>query len=310
MSIGYQLRDFEVVDYQLWSYRTAKRSFILRGPKPVLRPNSYISCVGGAFTFGCFVENPWPTLLSKSLGMDVLNLGQAGAGPKWFNRPEQDELIELVNGSLVAVVMVMSGRSDENSFFANYPGLEVLALRETGEAMFANEAWNKLLAERDNSEVLSLVQETRANYVHNFVALLNKISVPKILFWFSERKPEYQEQFTRFHALSGGFPELINRGVVDKLLPHVDNYVECVTSKGRPHMLANRFTGLTAKVNHGFTSVFNTFPQRKTPSLHSGIDSQSVNIHYPTPCMHQDGALCLDPVLRRLARSFPARLDA
>ena len=303
MSIGYQLRDFEVVDYQLWGYRTAKRSFILRGPKPVLRPNSYISCVGGAFTFGCFVEDPWPTLLGNSLGMDVLNLGQAGAGPKWFNRPEQSELIDLINGSCVAIIMVMSGRSDENSRLENEQGLELLSLKETGESMFANAAWNRLLDEHDNNEVLRLVQETRINYCHNFVAFLQRITAPKLLFWFSQRKPEYQEEFTRFHSLSGGFPELVNRALLDNLLPYVDDYVECITSKGRPHVLINRFTGLEAKVNHSFTNVFANLPSRDTLTVESGHDPLSVNIHYPTPGMHCDAALALEPNCRQLLSS-------
>lgn len=303
MSIGYQLRDFEVVDYQLWSYKTAKRSFILRGPKPVLRPNGYISCVGGAFTFGCFVEKPWPMLLGNSLGMDVLNLGQAGAGPKWFNRPEQSELIDLINGSSMTIIMVMSGRSDENSLFQNEQGLEVLSLKETGESFFANAAWNRLLAERDNNEVLRLVQETRANYRQNFAAFLQRITVPKILFWFSQRKPEYQEKFTSFHTLSGGFPELVNRALVDNLLAYVDDYVECITSKGKPHILINRFTGLKAKINHGFTNIFSNLPSRDMPTVQSNDDIYSMNIHYPTPGMHHDAALALEPNCRRLFTS-------
>jgi hypothetical protein len=305
MSIGYQLRDYEVVDYGLWSWTTRKRSFIFRGPKPILRPKDFICCIGGAFTFGCFCEQPWPTLLGNALGMQMLNMGQAGVGPKWFNRPEQDDLIELVNSSALAIVMVMSGRSDENTLFSNEQGTEVLKRKDSGETLFANAAWNMLLEEFDNAKVLRLVEETRANYVSNFISYLHKLTVPKILFWFSERNPMYNEQFSRFSELSGGFPELVNQSMIDMLLPSVDGYVECVTSKGKPHFLRNRFTGRDALVNHDFTSIFNALPSRNTPNQLYGRDARSVNEHYPSPDMHLDAALHLEPVCRRLLSLHP-----
>jgi hypothetical protein len=294
MGIGYQRRDIEVVDYQLWGYRSLKRAYVLRGPRPALKPGEFISCIGGAFTFGCFVEKPWPSLLSDSLGIDVLNLGIAGVGPKWFELPAQAGLITLVNSSKAAIIMVMSGRSDENSLLLNPDGVEIVIDARTQSKFPANVAWNELLAKLPNAEVLELVQQTRENYVRNFRSYLQKIKVPKILFWFSQRKPSYKPGFGRFNDLSGGFPELINHEVVDSLLPYVDKYVECVTSRGKPHMLKNRFTGRDAIVEH---------KRQGTPSELNGLDSRMINFHYPSPEMHMDAAIALDPILSQIISS-------
>ena len=78
---GYQLRDREVVDYQTWPL---DGTFLtLRGPKPPsLDPGAYFACVGAGQTWGCFVERPYPTLLSCRLGLPALNLGCGGCTAK------------------------------------------------------------------------------------------------------------------------------------------------------------------------------------------------------------------------------------
>jgi hypothetical protein len=51
--MGYQERDWEIVDYQ--QYRLKNTEFDIRGPKPEsLEKNKYFVCIGAAQTFGCF----------------------------------------------------------------------------------------------------------------------------------------------------------------------------------------------------------------------------------------------------------------
>ena len=55
--MSYQERDWEIVDYQMYSLKNTNKSF--RGPEPKnLEANKYFVCLGAAQTFGCFVRDP------------------------------------------------------------------------------------------------------------------------------------------------------------------------------------------------------------------------------------------------------------
>ena len=54
MSAGYQKRDEEVVDYQLYRFKGLRP---LRGPKPgELSKGDFFCCIGAAQTFGRYCE--------------------------------------------------------------------------------------------------------------------------------------------------------------------------------------------------------------------------------------------------------------
>src|SRR5687767_3553783 len=111
--MDYQERDYEVVDYQLFQLPDTGR---LRGPAPsTLAPGEYFTCLGAAQTFGCFSEQPYPTLLAERVGLPVLNFGVAGAGPRRFLQDSDRARVRLgfVNAGRFAVVQVMSGRSED-----------------------------------------------------------------------------------------------------------------------------------------------------------------------------------------------------
>jgi len=67
---NYQARDYELADYQLYELPGSVLKF--RGPDPKLTDSEpYFSCIGAAQTFGCMSENPFPQILSETLGMKV-----------------------------------------------------------------------------------------------------------------------------------------------------------------------------------------------------------------------------------------------
>ena len=61
---GYQARDWEYVDYEM--YQDEETGLWFRGPRPVLEGGNYFTCVGAAQTFGCFCPEPYPELLFGS----------------------------------------------------------------------------------------------------------------------------------------------------------------------------------------------------------------------------------------------------
>lgn len=299
MSQEYQASDQEIVDYQLFELE----QFHLRGPKPSLLPGQYFVCIGSAHTFGRYVQNPFPNLLSQKLGLDCLNLGVGGAGPLMFKQPA---LKPIINHAKFAVVQIMSGRSMSNSAFKSRGGvgLEVQIpdlqfesadskatlltrisanqqfLQDTagdqltipvGFRLHATEAYKALLRSKDDSYCQAIRQETKLRYVLSTIALLREIQVPKILFYFSNRRPAAMlKKFKYIRQFLGEFPHFVDQEVINELQPYADHYAECVTERGFPHQLPKE---LVVSSPIGKPRV---------------IEQDN---YYPSPEMHEDAAL-------------------
>lgn len=172
---SYISRDYHVVDYQ--AYKTGSLPYDFRGPKPILKKNNYIAFTGAAQTFGTLCRHPFPDLIKDQLNIDVLNLGTGGAGPGHFLH---EELLSEINNSRLAVIQVLSARSVEKSVLKDCTG--IVTVRETGEKLSSNEAYKRIL-EQPGDYAEKVIAETRENYVQLYKELLDKITVPKILFW-------------------------------------------------------------------------------------------------------------------------------
>lgn len=299
--MGYQDVHWEIVDYE--GYALEKTDLWFRGPQPqTLERGKYFVCLGAAQTFGCFCEKPYPALLQEQLKFPSFNLGYGGAGPYFFLKHE--ELWDYINGAKFAIVQVMSGRSESNSLFDS-GGLEHLTRRTDGVKIGAQDAYQQLLekdypknmgvAEKwqrkimgfltENPKVKEVITETRQNWVENSKLLLERITVPKILFWFSKRKPDYKERYSSVHALFGEFPQLINLEMVNQIKEHCDDYVECISHRGSPQLLVSRFTGKPITIDLAQDPDRKDFQQQWTH-----------NSYYPSPEMQIDAARSLAPV--------------
>jgi hypothetical protein len=286
---GYQARDEHIIDYKL---EKLTPRFWVRGPKPPLERGTYFVCMGAAQTFGRFCERPYPTILSEELGLPVLNLSAAGAGPLFFLR--RPGLLRHANRARFVVVQIMSGRSEKNSLFDSGRGTSVLTRRSDGSKLIAELAFRELIKTSPEEVVRKVVAETRSNWLTHCSELLARIEVPKILFWFSLRTPDYEEDYSHVYRLLGYHPHLINAEMVENLKPQADDYVECVTSRGFPQPLYDRSGARTTYVG----------PDKLGSPVHTE------NSAYPSPEMHEDGAAALlGPARALLARELrsPAR---
>jgi hypothetical protein len=282
--MSYQERDKDIVDYQLFHLEGVGPA--LRGPRPeTLEVGRYFTCIGAAQTFGALSVRPYPHLLAERIGLAPLNLGAAGAGPRLFL--EEAGMLKLSNASAFVVVQVMSGRSEDNSLYASH-GRELLQRRSDGETVAAETAYRELLEQGSSSEVMALVNETRANWVANMRRLLALIDVPTILLWFSKRAPDYTPDLRGVHRLFGEFPQLVDRYMVEQIRYDADEYVECVTDRGSPHALINRHTGKPTG-----------YPGRT--DLGKTVE-RSLNSYYPSPEMHEDAAKALEAPAGRLSQ--------
>lgn len=281
MGNGYQKRDFEIIDYDLYNLEGFHRPF--RGPSiSNFEIGNYITCVGAAQTFGCYADEPFPYLIQQKIGMPVLNFGVAGAGPSFFLR--RRSFIKKINEGKLAIIQVMSGRSESNSLFMSNGG-EMLTRISDNKQLGAGPAYNELIKNNSKDFIKNIIEETRENWVQNNILLLKQITVPKILFWFSVREPKYQEKFRSSMELFGYFPQLVNDSMLVRLISYADCYVEAVSSEGLPQKLKSRFTGEEVSI---------------TKRSDLGGEKKYANDYYPSPEMHKLAADKLIPYCKSL----------
>ena len=293
-ALGYQKSDAEIVDYQIWHMRTPKRTLAMRGPSPAsLKPKDFCASIGAADTFGRFVAQPYPQLLGEALGISSLNLGFSGVGPSFYNQANNKTLIKLINNAKFVTISCFSGRSQENSRFKTTWQSQERYLLEDGQTIPADYAYQRLLEECDRPTVMALVEETRARYLDEFIQLLEKITVPKVLLWFSKRSPDYKTTYDTVLNLMGGFPHLVNRNMLEILKPYCDEYVEYVDTVGLPQPLINRTTQQPVSI------VRSRDYQQDKVLLTSSVLTH--NRYYPSPEMHADVARALVAVCQKFA---------
>jgi hypothetical protein len=284
MGQGYQDRDWEIIDYELYQSEGFGRPF--RGPNPGgLTAGRYFTCIGAAQTFGCYAEHPFPSLLSAELDMPVVNMGVAGAGPSFFLR--RDNFIRLANQSAFVVMQLMSARSVSNSLLESEGG-EMLTDRKTGERLGAAPMYQKMMQSLPPEVLQALIRETQENWVTETQQLLRALTAPVVLLWFSSRQPDYQPDDDSVHSLFGEFPQLVQGWMVDAVSNGMDRYIPVVSSDGLPQELVSRFSGQPASIN-------------KRADLEGS--SKARNDYYPSPEMHELAFKQLLPTCRDLVAS-------
>jgi len=289
---GYQKRDAEIVDYNIWKLWTQKAGFSLRGPRPnSFKPGEYCTSLGAAYTFGRFVPRPYPELLGQALEISSLNLGFSGVGPSFYTDPQNQPLIDLVNRSKFVTISIFSGRSQENSRFKTTHYSQEQYILPNGKVVPADFAYQQLLDTADTQTIAALVSETRARYISAFSKLLNQITVPKILVWFSKRPPEYEETYDGLYRLLSGFPHLVNRQMVEALKPLCEAYLEHVDATGLPQPLVSRFTQQPTEIIRP--------RDYKAGKIQLSSSRLTHNNYYASPEMHQRLAARLVPVCQQ-----------
>jgi hypothetical protein len=289
MAAEYQEPDRRVVDYQAFCLDEAiidpSRFYPLRirGPRPKrLERGTFFACLGAAQTFGRFCEEPFPTLLAQRLGLPALNISHGGAGPSFFCK-DNARLLDYLNRARFVIVQVMSGRSESNSLFESN-GVGHYTRRSDGASLGCDEAFATLLKTEPRRHVARIVQETRRSWFESYQALLGAIHVPKLLFWFSTREPDYVPRWDSVAGLFGAYPQLVDGDMLAWVRGLADHTVVCVTRRGLPQTLRDRFTGEPTVVSDEWTA-----------------QPWSENWYYPSPEMHEDAAGALEPAARVFA---------
>jgi hypothetical protein len=284
---GYAREDWNAIDYGMWKLAASLPP--LRGPEiGPLVPGGYGVVLGAAQAFGRFCPRPFPALLSERIGMPVLNMGLAGAGPRMFMGKH---FLNVINQAAFVVIQVMSGRSLGNSVFEcpNNGGTLVRRHGADPKPKFALDAWRDWMKELEAqfereeriARIQSLMEETRTLWVGEMALLREVIRPPTVLFWFSTRAMDYEEFYSDPELVFGDFPQLINARCMRAVQPLFEGFAEAVTSRGSPQPLVNRFTGEPHCINPQFLRPYH-------------------NAYYPSPEMQEDAAEVLTPAVLKL----------
>ncbi len=277
MSRYYQRLDEPFIDYGIIDIEGIPRP--IRGPG-VDFDQPYAACIGAAQTFGRFCERPYPSQLQEALELPVLNLAIGGTGPAFYRKPG---LMRVLQGARLVIAQVLSGRSASNSAFRTDGDIQG-TITATGERGRLEPLLAELLRTKPRDFVEKIVQETRADFVAQFRALLTEIGRPTVLFWFATRSPDYTLEFGSVHDLVGPYPQFVDRSTIDAIRPEASEYVESVSRRGFPQRLWRAPTAVegTRRDTDGFL----------------------YNHYYPTPEMHDDATQALMAPCRALLRDF------
>lgn len=249
----------------------------VRGPSP--DPDKpYFSCLGAAQTFGRFVSHPYPEMLGNYLSMGAFNFGFAGVGPAFQGFKD---LIDVINGGKFCVVQAMSGRSTGNSKF-KCDGRNWGTILDTGDAGVSQKFWEYALINYSSTLLTQLVQETRANWVRDTIALINSISVPVIFLVFRRGYNRKRINVRNFKTIFQRFPQIICDDQLETIRPMVHEYVDVVTNRGMPQQLP--------------APIDNEYHVRQ---LGREPKREFYNNYYPSPEMHMDALNWLLPAVTK-----------
>lgn len=260
----YEDEDHRVVDYE---YYEAVPGRWFRGP-PLATRRPQITFLGAASTFGRLVDRPYPSLVAERLDRHALNLGYGGVRAPFYYTDHR--LLRLINACDCAVVEFFSARGtatpsleprDHQSAFIRLRGSQ-------SDFVFADQLFANLLSRWPAAEVGRVAEEIQAAYTDDMAQLLDRIEVPTILVWFSQRMPREHLDFGNVSEFMGEFPHLVTRPVVDALRERVDGYLEVVSNTGIPSPLVDRH-------DHRPVPIFEWAPQ------------PDMNFYYPSPEMHE-----------------------
>jgi Domain of unknown function (DUF6473) len=258
----YQTSDSQIIDYRLSPFEGSE----LKVRSAIDASKPFGAVIGAAATFGRFVTDPFPEILGRKNGTQVLNLGFPGAGPGFFLR--RPELLTWINKAEFVIVESMSGRtlgnvsSQENS--------------ESGMAKGrANYPFRPTTFEGDPSTAIGSTTQQRLLWFQEMTELLRRISVRrKCLLWFSKRKPEYNQGLDNVIRYWADMPQYVNRDLLNELIQVSGiDFVEVVSKEGLPQKL----------VDMASNQPIELWPKERFP----GVKARHHNHFYPSPQMHE-----------------------
>lgn len=221
------------LDYRPCRYEGSKLGF--RGPARALR-GVYVACLGGTETYGLFIEQPFPVLLERALGVACVNLGCRNAGLDAFLGDRA--LAGAMQGARAVVLQLPGALNMTNRFYRVHPRRNDRFLAPTpalralyGEVDFTEFHFTRHLAARlrdtGPQPYARFCSGLRSDWLLRMRrGLAAAGGVPVVLLWISRRAPDTRADSPEL-AMD---PALITRPMIEALRDRVAAVVEVVLS--------------------------------------------------------------------------------
>jgi hypothetical protein len=214
-----------------------------------------------------------------------------------------------MNRGRFVVLQCMAARHEANSRFEADGYVEFVKDRFTGESMNSGLAWKRIVDE-EPSNALRYVAESRLSWIDTSRKLIERLTVPVIFLWFTQRDMAYSFDRTAFdrqlkarsegqndgyffEALSGEFPHFVDDWTAEAVATMCEGQVNCITSRGIGQPIISQFTG------QPIDGVSQEGAEAR-PDLTGRVDG--INRYYPSPEMHEDAAAALLPAIHEILR--------
>jgi hypothetical protein len=219
-------------------YGTSKLAF--RGPQRDLA-GRYVAVIGGTETFGKYVAQPFADHLEVSLGLPVVNLGVANAGPEVFLA--DDEITRIGRRAQAVVVQMVGAQNQSNPFYTVHPRRNdrVLGVTAAMRGLFPEVDFTEFhftrhllqsLQVRSRERFAIIAAQLQARWVERTAALLQGLGPQVVLLWAGAQAPLVDAST----QIGPRYPALVDAGMVAKVVPLAQRYLELCPPTERPAM--------------------------------------------------------------------------
>ncbi len=214
--------------------RYGKSKLLFRGPRRKLE-GEYALFLGGTETYGKFIEQPFPALVERQLGLPCVNFGWLNAGVDVFLN--DSTVVEAAQAARVTVIQVMGAQNMSNRFYAVHPRRNDRFLKASAlmKQVFREVDFTEFHFTRHMLSTLSrlsperyamVVDELRAAWLARMEQLLAKVSGKTVLLWLADHSPDD----ARPEDGLGADPLFVDREMIERIRPLVTEVVEVSAS--------------------------------------------------------------------------------
>lgn len=218
------------LDHQLCDFDETKLRF--RAPVPDF-DSSFIAVLGGGETYGRYVAEPYPSLLSEWADIPVMNFGVLQAGLSLFS--QERWLIDMASKADLTVLQVLGAQNMSNRLYSVHsrrndrfigvsPALrEIYPQVDFAEINFTGHLLATLKATSQSSFDV-LVDELKWAWVQRMRRLVSSIQSDVLLLWISDHAPDETQ-----NNLDESEPHFVDQTMLDSLADEVVGVVKVVS---------------------------------------------------------------------------------
>jgi hypothetical protein len=217
-------------------YGTSK--LVFRGPQRSLA-GRYVAVLGGTDAFGKYVAQPYSDHLEQALGLPVVNLGVANAGPEVFLA--DTEIARIAQGAQAVVVQVVGAQNQGNPFYTVHPRRNdrLLGVTPAMRSLFPEMDFTEYhftrhllqsLASVSRERFAVVVGQLQVRWVERMTALVRGLGPKAVLLWAGAQAPLADARA----QIGPRYPAFVDRAMVGRVAAMAQRYVELCPPEERP----------------------------------------------------------------------------